>query len=483
MSEYIKDEVKENTSTIRDNNHKSAVTIWNKCLELIRDNVTSQVFNTWFVPVKALKYENKMLTIQVPSQFFYEWIEEHYYSLMQKTIYRVIGDEATLQYEVVVEESEDSLDNRTIKVPAFRNQPQSVQTTLAFGNNSKTPEFTSNINSRYSFENFITGESNQLATSAALAVGKNPGGTRFNPLVVYGNTGLGKTHLVQAIGNLILRHNKKARILYTNSEVFTMEFVQAIQNNKVGDFINYYRSVDVLIVDDIQFFSGKEKTQDNFFHTFNALHQAGKQIVLTSDKPPRELKDVDERLISRFQWGLTVDIQHPDLEMRMAILQKKSRDEGIELPVESVEYLARHVKSSIRELEGTLISLIAKITFDKRELSLELVKEVVDGIAKRVNEPLTIDHIKELVANYYNMTPDILASKSRKHEIALARQLSMYLAKRLTQSSLKTIGSHFGNRDHSTVLHSCQTIENYIETDKAVRSAHEYLLRKLKGDD
>jgi len=261
-----------------------------------------------------------------------------------------------------------------------------------------------------------------------------------------------------------------------------MEFVNAIQNNKVNDFINYYRSVDILIVDDIQFFGGKEKTQDNFFHTFNALHQAGKQLVLTSDKPPKDLRDVDDRLISRFQWGLTVDVQHPDLEMRMAILQKKSLDEGIDLPADSVEYLARNVKSSIRELEGTLISLIAKVTLDKRDLNLDLVREVVQGMAKSNNEPLTIDTIKETVASYYKLPVEILASPSRKHEIALARQMSMFLAKRLTQNSLKTIGSHFGNRDHSTVLHSCQTIDNYLATDRTVKAAYEYLLNNLKND-
>ncbi len=456
--------------------------LWNKCLKIIEDNVNSQVFKTWFEPISAQKWENNQLTILVPSQFFFEWIEEHFYNLLQKTISEVLGDGAKIQYQVVMDDTGDSLENRTIKLPGLRYPPSGAQTTLPF---AQTPvqhqEFPTFLNPRYSFDNFIIGESNQLARSAAMAVAQNPGGTRFNPLVIYGATGLGKTHLIQGIGNHIVMHNSNSRVLYTNSERFTMEFVNAIQNNRVNEFINFYRSIDVLLVDDIQFFGGKEKTQDNFFHTFNALHQAGKQLVLTSDKPPKELDKVDERLISRFQWGLTVDIQQPDLEMRMAILRKKSLDEGLDLPSDTVEYLARHVKSSIRELEGILISLIAKFTLDRRELNLDLAREVIHGIVKDDEEkPLTIDEIKQFVANYYKLEPDMLSSKSRKHEVALARQMAMYLSKQLTDASLKMIGAYFGGRDHSTVLHSCSMIENYLVTDKKVKNAFDTLLVKIK---
>jgi chromosomal replication initiator protein len=342
-------------------------------------------------------------------------------------------------------------------------------------------DFPSFLTPRYTLDNFITGESNQFAASAAIAVSQNPGGTRFNPLFVYGDTGLGKTHLAQGIGNYIVQNNSRTRVVYTNSERFTMEFVNAIQNNKTNEFVNFYRNVDTLIVDDIQFFAGKEKTQDNFFHTFNALHQAGKQLVLTSDVSPKELKDVDERLISRFQWGLTVDIQAPDLEMRMAILQRKSEDEGIELPADIIEYIARNVTNSIRELEGTLIGLIAKNTLDRRELNLDLAKEVVLGNSGKEMKPLTIEDIKKFVSDYYKMPVELLESKTRKHEVALARQMAMYLAKQLTQNSLKSIGSSFGGRDHSTVLHSCQTIENYLETDKIVKNAFKTLLEKCNS--
>jgi chromosomal replication initiator protein len=456
---------------------------WKRCLQIVKDNVNSQVYRTWFEPIKAIKLQNNQLTILVPSQFFYEWIEEHFYGLLKETVIKVLGTDAKLQYQVVVEESMDNLENRTIKVPAFRYPPSGANITLPFIQSPvQKQEFPTFLNPRYSFSNFITGECNQLATAAAKAVSQNPGGTRFNPLFIYGATGLGKTHLIQAIGNQIHQANPRKRVLYTSSDCFTMEYINAVQNNKTNEFTNFYRSIDVLIVDDIQFFSGKEKTQDNFFHTFNALHQAGKQLVLSSDRPPKELKDIDDRLISRFQWGLTADIQHPDLEMRMAILQKKSSDEGIELTTETVEYLARYIKSNIRELEGILISLIAKMTLDRRELNLDLVKEIVHGTAKLDEKPLTIDKIKDYVSAFFNIAIENLESKSRKHEIALARQMAMYLAKQYTELSLKSIGSFFGNRDHSTVLHSCTTIENYLCTDKTVKSAFESLKTQIMRD-
>lgn len=461
-------------------NDRIAGEYWRNCLEIIRDNVSTQVFKTWFEPIKALSWNGNQLVVQVPSQFFCEWIEEHFYPLLQKTITQVLGDEASLQYEIVVDENNETLDKRTIKIPAFRYPPTGKQGVLMFaGESEKVPDFNSNLNPRYSFDNFVKGESNQLASSAAWAVAQNPGGTRFNPLVIYGETGLGKTHLVQGIGNFIALKNNKMKVLYTTSEHFTQEFINAIQNNKVNEFINFYRSIDTLIVDDIQFFAGKEKTQDNFFHTFNALHQAGKQLILTSDKPPRDLDNVDDRLISRFQWGLIVDIQPPDFETRMAILQKKSIDEGIELPNNIIEYLAKNITSSVRELEGSLISIIAKVTLDRRELTLDLARDVVYGIGGAEPKPVTIDEIKLAVADYYKLSVESIESKSRKHEITLARQMSMFIAKQLTQLSLKSIGASFGNRDHSTVLHSCQTIENYFATDSSIKLAHESLKRKL----
>ncbi len=459
----------------------SAGALWKQCLAIIKDNVNPRVFKTWFEPIQALKWAEQQLTIQVPSQFFYEWIEEHYYGLLQKTTEQILGPDAKLQYQVVVEKNESS--RSTMRLPAFRQQPVAVQTPLPFAQTTRPlpQSFPSFLNPRYSFENFIQGESNQLAHAAAIAIANSPGGTRYNPLVIYGDTGLGKTHLGQAIGNHALKVNPNIRVVYTSSERFTMEYVSAIQNNKANEFTNFYRSVDILIVDDIQFFSAKEKTQDNFFHTFNALHQAGKQIILTSDKPPKELQGVQERLISRFQWGLTADIQAPDYEMRLAILQRKAADEGgDEIPGDVLEYLARNVTSSVRELEGCLISLLAKVSLDERELNLDLAKEVVGGIATvRPQMAITIESIQEVVSDYFGISIELIIGKTRKHHIVLARQVAMFICKELTKSSLKMLGAHFGNRDHTTVIHSCQMVENYLETDPKVQKSVNDIYSKL----
>jgi chromosomal replication initiator protein len=464
-----------------------AETLWARCLEIIRDNVSEQVFKTWFESMRPQSWDGNQLTLDLPSQFFYEWIEEHYSSLLQKTVQKVLGAKARLQYQVVVDEGDSSPEQRTIKLPAFRKQAQQP---LPFEDQPSTgpkpaaspTHYPTYFNPRYTFENFIRGENNQLATSAAMAVADNPGKTRYNPLVIYGPTGLGKTHLVQAIGNRVLQRNRNAKVLYTNSEKFTMEYINAIQTNKLPEFTQFYRGVDVLVVDDIQFLGGKERTQDMFFHTFNALHQAGKQVILTSDKQPKDLADVDERLISRFQWGLTADIQPPDFETRMAILQQKAQEEGVELPGDIMEYVARHVTSSVREIEGCLISLLAKVTLDNRQLTLDLAKEVVRSVTNAPSSrQLTIDDIKQEVSAYYNQKVDLLSAKTRKHEVVLARQMSMYLAKNLTQMSLKSIGMHFGGRDHTTVLHSCQQIMNYIDTDKKIRQDVEFLKKALRS--
>lgn len=452
---------------------------WSQCLAIIRDNVTPQNFKTWFEKIQPLHWSNGVFRIQVPSQFFYEWIEEHYYDLLQKSITQVMGEGTRLQYQVVVENTNDDTEKRTMRLPA-KHTATPHQSSLPFVQQTTPQNFPTFLNPNYVFENFIRGESNQLAAAAALAIAEQPGRTKYNPLVLYGNTGLGKTHLVQAIGNRALQLDRSLRVLYTNSERFTMEYINAIQNGKLSEFTNFYRSVDILIVDDIQFFSGKEKTQDSFFHTFNALHQSGKQIILTSDKPPKEINGVDERLISRFQWGLTADVQPPDFEMRMAILQRKAADEGAELPGDVVEYLARHITSSVRELEGTLISLLAKVSLDGRELNLDLAKEVVRGIGNEIApKEITAKSIITCVSEYFDIPEALLTGKTRKQEVVLARQTAMYIIKELTQLSLKTIGSHFGGRDHTTVIHSCQMIQNYLETDPKMQATLNVIFDQL----
>jgi chromosomal replication initiator protein len=338
----------------------------------------------------------------------------------------------------------------------------------------------SNLNPRYTFDNFIKGDSNQLARAAALAVANNPGGTSFNPLVIYGGTGLGKTHLMHAIGNHAILIGKAKRVVYVSSEKFTIEFVDAIQSDRVNDFSYFYRSVDLLIVDDIQFFSGKEKTQDNFFHTFNTLYQLGKQIVLSSDVPPKELKGLDERLISRFQSGLTADIQPPDLETRIAILRKKSEDNRFEMPQDVVDFIAASVTNNIRELEGCLISLIARASLDNRDITVDLARDVLRMVVNESKSPINIDQIQRVVCEYFDIPEDLLRAKTRKQEVVNARQVAMYLSKELTNSSLKTIGLHFGGRDHSTVIHSCQAIQDHINNDAVFKQNIDQLRRRIE---
>lgn len=452
------------------------IELWEKCLRILRDNVSSLIYNTWFSPITPLKWSDNVITVQVPSQFFYEQLENNYYDLLRNTIHRVFGDSARLQYDIVVDRNNKNLEERSIIVPAFQSPPPVVQQTISFqGADNKIQHFSNNLNPRYSFDNFLTGESNQLAVSAAKAVAGNPGGTQFNPIFIYSETGLGKSHLLHAIGNYIIKNNPSKKVLYTHSENFIIEFVNAIRNNSINDLSAFLRGLDVLILDDIQFLSGKEKTLDNFFHTFNALHQAGKQIVLSSDTPPSELIGIDERLISRFKWGLNVDIQKPELELRIAILKQKAANSGIDIPMEICEYIANNAPQRIRDLEGVLINLIAKHTLDRKELNLDLAKQVVRSQNSLSTKEFTIHNIKEIVSDHYQVPLEQIESKSRKHEIALARQMSMYLAKKFTRNSLKAIGEEFGGRDHSTVLHSCVAIDNYLYFDKKVQRDYEKL--------
>jgi chromosomal replication initiator protein len=463
--------------------------VWNACLEAIRDNVTTRIFKTWFEPIVPLHMRNGVLTVQVPSQFFYDWIEEHYLAIFAKTVEKVLGKNARLEYSIGTEEQQTDSDILALPQPlvlqehrAFPAQPNSftLNRTQHGSTRQESTPFQSFLNPRYTFDNFIKGDSNQLARAAASAVANNPGGTSFNPLLIYGGTGLGKTHLIQAIGNHAIQHGKAKRVIYVSSEKFTVEFVEAIQRDTTSEFAAFYRSMDILIVDDIQFFAGKERTQDHFFHTFNELHQLGKQIVLSSDRPPKELKGLDDRLLSRFQWGLTSDIQPPDLETRIAILRKKSENEGIDLPQDVVECIAANVTSNIRELEGCLVSLMAKASLEGREISVDLAREVLTVVVGDLKSPLTIETIQRTVCDYFNIPEDLIRAKTRKQEIVSARQIAMYLAKDLTNCSLKTIGLHFGGRDHSTVIHAYQSVEDQMHLDPKYQANVVQLRRRLQ---
>ena len=451
-----------NAAPLNEQYFQDAASVWKECLKTIKENVSLMTYNTWFLPIKPLELKDSTLKVQIPSRFFWEWIEEHYNTLINKTIVEIIGAEARLSY-IIAEEKENTVN---FKAEKFEEKPVN---TLVSEKPDIQPKQETFLNPRYTFDNFIKGEGNQLARAAAGAISENPGGTSFNPLFVYGGVGLGKTHLIQAIGNKIADVFPGKKVIYLSSDIFTVEFVESIQSNTVNEFSNFYRSMDVLILDDIQFLIGKEKTQDHFFHIFNTLHQSRKQIILSSDRAPKDLKGLDDRLISRFQWGLAADIQPPEFEMRLAILKKKSEDYGMDLNSDILEYIANNITSNIRELEGCLIKLLANASLNSREINLDLAKKTVKEIATDRKVTVTIENITNIVCEVLNVAENKIRDKTRKKEVVMARQIAMYLSKELTKSSLKTIGLHFGGRDHSTVIHACTTIEESISKDKSLK--------------
>lgn len=450
--------------------------VWKECLKIIKENVPFITYNTWFLPIKPLNLEKSTLRIQVPNNFFVEWIDEHYNTLINKTIHQILGEEARLAY-VVAEEGEITEQDKTEKSPEKPIIPAPAATETP---KEEKPGFETYLNARYTFDNFIKGEGNQLARAASIAIAENPGETSFNPLFIYGGVGLGKTHLIQAIGNKIISNFPEKRVIYLSSDVFTVEFVEAIQSNTVNEFSNFYKSMDALIIDDIQFLINKEKTQDLFFHIFNTLHQSGKQIILSSDKPPKDLKGLNERLISRFQWGLSADVQPPDFETRIAILKKKSENYGILLSPEILEYIAINITSNIRELEGCLIKLLANASLSSKEINLELAKKTVKEIATDRKVNISIEYITKIVCEYMNVEENKVRDKNRKQEVVMARQIAMFLSKKLTKSSLKTIGLHFGGRDHSTVIHAYNSIEEMAAEDQNLKKTLEEIRNKIE---
>lgn len=466
--------------------------VWSTCLQVIKDNIPLQAYKTWFEPIVPVKLENNILTIQVPSHFFYEWLEEHYITLLKKVIKKELGQEGRLEYSIVMENSAKNSTPYTVKLPTSdrkvtKNAPVNMPFTGS-ENQIRNPfiipglkkvNVDSNLNPSYSFENFVEGDCNRLARSAGYAVANKPGGTAFNPLLIYGGVGLGKTHLAHAIGIEIKNQFPNKTVLYVGSEKFAHQFIDSIRNNSTNDFIHFYQMIDVLIIDDVQFFSGKEKTQDVFFHVFNHLHQNGKQIILTSDKPPVEMQGMEQRLLSRFKWGLSADLGTPDLETRIAILEKKMYGNGIELPKDVVEYLAYSINTNIREMEGAWTSLIAQASLNKKAITLDLAKQMIDKFVKNTAREVSIDYIQKVVCDYFELPIEMLKSKTRKREVVQARQISMYFSKKMTKSSLASIGAHCGGKDHATVLHACRTVLNLSETDKQFKVYLEDLEKRL----
>jgi len=444
----------------------SCAVAWDQCLSRIKDSINPQSFTTWFEPITPLNLNNRNLTVEVPSQFFYEWVEGHYSHLIDRALLDVLGERATLRYSVALD-SKGAPD--LSEIPSIdENKKQ------------KRSEKKTNLIDRYCFNNFVEGSNNQFARAAALAVAESPGKTTFNPLVIYGGVGLGKTHLIQSIGNFTLQKGGIGNVLYVDSEKFTIEFINSIQTNKTTEFSSIYRNVDLLIVDDIQFFTNKERTQEEFFHTFNALYNAGKQIVLSSDRPPKDLVGVEERLLSRFQWGLVADIQAPDLETRIAILQQKAQQYGIHLERAIIEFIATNITSNIRELEGALIRLLAHASLKSQDISLDVTKNVLRNLSHQKKKNVTVEEIQRIVSDHYGIADDLLRAKTRKQEIAYVRQIAMYLSKELTKNSLKTIGLHFGGRDHSTVIHALQCVEKQLQVDNTLKKDFAELHKKIE---
>jgi chromosomal replication initiator protein len=462
-------------------------TVWTDCLDVIKESVGEENFKTWFKPIVPLRVDGDVLTIQVPSQFFYEWLEDNYVPVLKKAVHTVLGPTGRLEYSVIVDSGNTSnppvavhypngMGNKRSNVNGTANEDYSPFTFRAIN----AQAVNSRLNPSYSFDNFIEGDCNRLARSAGLAVAKKPGITSFNPLMLYGGVGVGKTHLVQAIGNEIKSNMPGKVVLYVDQNDFTTQFLNALQNNKLQDFQNFYLQVDLLILDDVQFLSGREKTQEMFFSIFNQLHQTGKQIIMTSDCPPRDLKGFQERLLSRFKWGLTADLQEPDFETKLAIIHRKMLADGIEIPTEVAEYLAYSVDTNLRDMEGVLNSLIFHATLLKKDIDLELAKEVLKNIIKEIQSDVSVDFIQKTVAEYFKVDLDSLKSKIKKREIVIPRQVAMYFCKRYTQLTLALIGENFGGRDHSTVIHALESVEDMMKTDVNFKGSVEELGKKLK---
>ncbi|GCD78754.1 chromosomal replication initiator protein DnaA [Schleiferia thermophila] len=471
---------------------KNPEKVWEACLNYIKDNISPQNFKTWFLPIRPLKLRDNVLTIQVPSKFFFEWIEEHYLPLIKSAITRELGENAKLVYSIIMENSYGNETPYSINLPSNHRSPathQKIQLPVEISQTGVKNPFIipglrkvnvdSQLNPNYNFDNFIEGDFNRLARSAGFAVAKKPGGTSFNPLLLYGNTGLGKTHLANAIGIEIKENYPDKTVLYVRCDTFTQQFYESTKNNSTNDFIHFYRMLDVLIIDDIHNLSGKIKTQDIFFEIFNHLHQNNKQIILTSDRSPVDLQGIEQRLLSRFKWGLSADLQVPDLESRISILQSKLYKDGIEMPQEVIEYLAYSINTNIRELEGALISLLAQASLNKKQITLELARQMIDKFVRNISREISVDYIQKVVCDYFDLPIELIKSKTRKREVVQARQLSMYFAKMLTKHSLASIGAQCGNKDHATVLHACKTVTNLMDTDKKFKGYVDDLKKKL----
>lgn len=457
--------------------------LWNSCLKIIKDNINEASFNTWFSPIVPVRYENKVFVLQVPSQFFVEYIEEKYIDLLRMTLTRVAGSGTKLEYRVLIDKSSGT----GTQIPSTAEQKPKQ-----FGSNSaqstfvspyqrlQLPELDPQLNPSFNFNSLIEGKSNKLARTSGLSIGNDPGKTIFNPLFVYGKSGVGKTHLVNAIGVMTKQLHPEKRVLYVSANTFQIQYTDAVRNNTQNDFLNFYQTIDVLLIDDIQEFSGKTGTQNTFFHIFNHLHQTGKQLVLTADRSPLEMVGIEQRLLTRFKWGLSAEIEKPDFELRKSILKSKIYRDGLEIPENVVDFIAENVVDNVRDLEGVLISLLAHSTLTNMPIDIILAERVISRIVSITPKVMSIEFIRDTVCDFFKLSVDAISTKSRKLEVVQARQIAMYLSKNLTKNSLSTIGNYIGQRDHATVLHACKKVMDLMDTDKHFKKNVEEIEERLK---
>ena len=458
-------------------------TLWNKCLAVIKDIVPKAAFDTWFVPIVPLSYEDKKFTIQVPSQFFYEYLEEKYVNVLKVTLYRVIGQGTILNYRIMV----DKTTGGTVDYPAENASTAVKKVTPKDANKAPNPFMTTapqdldpQLNPKYNFDNYFEGTSNKLVRTAGEAVAQNPGKTTFNPLFIFGPSGVGKTHLCHAIGTRIRELHPEKKVLYVSSHLFRVQFTDAIRKNTTNDFLNFYQNIDVLLLDDIQELIGMDKTQNTFFHIFNHLHQNGKQLILTSDRAPVLLQGMEERLITRFKWGMVAELEKPTVELRKNILRNKIHRDGLQFPQEVIDYIAENVGDSVRDLEGIVISIMAHSTIYNKEIDLELTQRIVRKVVNSESKAVTVDEIINTVCKHFGLETATIHTKSRKREVVQARQIAMYLAKNHTDFSTAKIGALIGHKDHATVLHACKTIKELKEVDKSFRAEIDEIQAALK---
>ncbi|WP_417349327.1 chromosomal replication initiator protein DnaA [Ferrimonas sp.] len=456
------------------------LSVWQQCVATLQEELPAQQFSMWIRPLQA-EFEDQTLTLYAPNRFVLDWVRDKYLDQINSYLQGAMGDQApTLKFDIG---SRPSAAKTSVPKPV---QPASPVPVPAVGH-VEPPQVTpvaggnrSNINRTYQFDNFVEGKSNQLARAAATQVSDNPGGA-YNPLFLYGGTGLGKTHLLHAVGNGILKNNPNAKVIYMHSERFVQDMVRALQNNAIAEFKRYYRSVDALLIDDIQFFANKDRSQEEFFHTFNALLEGNHQIILTSDRYPKEIDGVEDRLKSRFGWGLTVAIEPPELETRVAILMRKAEESKIHLPDEVAFFIAKRLRSNVRELEGALNRVIANANFTGRPITIDFVREALRDLLALQEKLVTIDNIQKTVAEYYKIKVADILSKRRSRSVARPRQVAMALAKELTNHSLPEIGDAFGGRDHTTVLHACRKIEQLREESHDIKEDYANLIRTLSS--